>query len=206
MARTSERESARQDARTKAQAKKDSDLGLSPPDYIDSLKDRLRRKNSVSDDEQPGSLTSTPNSSRTRSFSEPQSDPISGQPQQQQQQQQRLPLQPLQAGRTKPFHPLPSVALSDPQLVKKEDVIGSMFLSSSFYPSSEPLGGRSPSSPLTTSPPQSPRSVASSKSSSYLWAGLSPDLSADSTKQSDESSPSAADATSRTVSWISNRF
>lgn len=60
--------SARMEARAKAQAKADQDLGLSPPDYIENLKDKLRRKPSVDED----SNEMLP--ARTRSFSEPNVD------------------------------------------------------------------------------------------------------------------------------------
>ena len=60
---TADREAARKEARSKAQAKADVDLGLSPPIYIDNLKDKLRRKAS---EEEEARI-------RTRSFSEPQS-------------------------------------------------------------------------------------------------------------------------------------
>ena len=60
---TADREAARKEARAKAQAKADGDLGLSPPVYIDNLKDKLRRKASEEDEARI----------RTRSFSEPQS-------------------------------------------------------------------------------------------------------------------------------------
>ena len=63
---TIDRESARREARVKAQAKADHDLGLSPPDYIDNLKDKLRKKNSADAEESART--------RTRSFSEPQSN------------------------------------------------------------------------------------------------------------------------------------
>ena len=196
---TGEREAARLEARAKAQAKADQDLGLSPPDYIENLRDKLRRKGSVSEDEQAPT--------RTRSFSEPQSD--GGQRQPDFSGREEPSMEPTDVGMdksvrsksshivsesqaSKPSHSVPQV-LSPPS--PKSDVIRSMFLSQNFYSSSELSPQRSPSSPAT-SPPQSPRSVGSSKSSSYLWAGLSPDDS-ESKAPSEDPSPSAV---SRTVS------
>jgi hypothetical protein len=192
--------SARIEARAKAHAKADQDLGLSPPDYIENLKDKLRRKPSVDED----SNQMLP--ARTRSFSEPNVDADKS---------WNLPVHPNVAGQissevvdvppakpprmmvhaptvapankvessrisdttsaVQPFNSVLKNSKSMSQIVSpaapvlqppspRTDVIGSMFVQQHNRPSS--------SSP--TSPPQSPRSVGSSKSTSYLWAGLSP--------------------------------
>ena len=185
--------SARMEARAKAQAKADQDLGLSPPDYIENLKDRLRRKPSVDED----SNEMLP--ARTRSFSEPNVDA---------EKSWNLPIRPQvadlppakpprmmavhpsnvtptkrmessrisdTASAVQPFNSVLKNSKSMSQIVSpvapvlqppspRTDVISNMFVQQHNRPSS--------SSP--TSPPQSPRSVGSSKSTSYLWAGLSP--------------------------------
>lgn len=140
-------ESARKEARAKAQSMPDKDLGLSPPDYIENLREKLRRKPSTDDDTQPG----TP---RTASFS---SNPQAA--------------RSLAASSTNPPAVVPvSKSSSAPQAARppspKSDVIGSMFLQQARK---EAAASVSPASP-----PQSPRSSSSSKSTSYLWAGLSP--------------------------------
>ena len=180
--------SARMEARAKAQAKADQDLGLSPPDYIENLKDKLRRKPSV--DEETNDVLPT----RTRSFSEPNSDA---------EKSWNIPIRPsveiaevppAKPPRLHAITPAPKVELtrmsdtpgfnasklksskSMSQMVvsptapilqppsPRSDVIGTMFV--------QQINGPSSTSP--TSPPQSPRSITSSKSTSYLWAGLSP--------------------------------
>ena len=180
--------SARMEARAKAQAKADQDLGLSPPDYIENLKDKLRRKPSV--DEETNDVLPT----RTRSFSEPNSDA---------EKSWNIPIRPsveiaevppAKPPRLHAITPTPKVELtrmsdtpgfnasklksskSMSQMVvsptapilqppsPRSDVIGTMFV--------QQINGPSSTSP--TSPPQSPRSITSSKSTSYLWAGLSP--------------------------------
>lgn len=194
--------SARLEARAKAHAKADQDLGLSPPDYIENLKDKLRRKPSVDED------VTDILPSRTRSFSEPNAEPD-------QPKSWNLPTRPnvpdqipLQLVDTPPAKPPRMLVLPPTSMIPapvelpripnnstasskyntplkssksmsqmlsptssvlqppspRSDVIGSLFLQQQNGPSS--------SSP--TSPPQSPRSVCSSKSASYLWAGLSP--------------------------------
>ena len=169
-------QSARSEARAKAQAMADRDLGLSPPDYIDNLKDKLRRKPSTEDQDQ-GQPQPPP---RTRSFSEPQVN-----------EPENLPLVPKQHTRDAqaavvPKSSLlknaksvphmitsspPSSSLMQPSSSPRSEVIGSLFLQQQKQQTSND----SPTwSPTSTSPIQSPRSIGSSKSSSYLWAGISP--------------------------------
>ncbi|XP_046461046.1 F-actin-monooxygenase MICAL3-like isoform X11 [Daphnia pulex] len=193
--------SARIEARAKAHAKADQDLGLSPPDYIENLKDKLRRKPSVDED----SHEMLP--ARTRSFSEPNVDAdkswnlpvhpnnVAGQissevvdvppakpPRMMVHAPTVAPANKVESSRisdttsaVQPFNSVLKNSKSMSQIVSpaapvlqppspRTDVIGSMFVQQHNRPSS--------SSP--TSPPQSPRSVGSSKSTSYLWAGLSP--------------------------------
>ena len=203
--------SARMEARAKAQAKPDQDLGLSPPDYIENLKDKLRRKPSV-DEDPPGIPI------RTRSFSEsnhqvellpprtiseiPPAKPprmilpptsmsparlespristtsttttaaLSGQ----------QPY-PLKSSKSMSQMVTPSIQPSSP----RSDVIGSLFLAQQ---------GGAVSSPSAASPPHSPRS---SKSTSYLWAGLSP---AESQAKLDAESTSASASTPSTTNEV----
>lgn len=132
-------ESARKEARAKAHAMADRDLGLSPPDYIENLKEKLRRKPSANDEDEPASTPRKPSlSSVSRSLTVSPTNP------------------PVEVSKSasapQPFRP-PS---------PKSDVIGGMFLRQN----------ETAASPLSA--PQSPRSSDSSKSASYLWAGLSP--------------------------------
>ncbi len=211
-------DSARKEARAKAQAKADQDLGLSPPDYIENLKDKLRRKPSV-DEDADGILHS-----RTRSFSEPNSEvEISW----------NLPARPsTQVAEVPPAKPPrlhATTNITTPakvELSRMSDAPGSKFNSSlkssksmsqmvsPAAPILQPPSPRSdvigtmfvqqhngPSSSSPTSPPQSPRSITSSKSTSYLWAGLSP---AESQAKLDGDSASASatsPSTSNEVCW-----
>lgn len=192
--------SARLEARAKAHAKADQDLGLSPPDYIENLKDKLRRKPSVDED----AIDILP--IRTRSFSEPNVEPekswnLPPRPNLPDQippvvadtppakpprmmlpptsmipapvELPRMPSNPpansafnspLKSSKSMSQMASPSVPVIPPPS-PRSDVIGSLFLQ-------QQQNGPSSSSP--TSPPQSPRSVGSSKSTSYLWAGLAP--------------------------------
>lgn len=191
--------SARLEARAKAHAKADQDLGLSPPDYIENLKDKLRRKPSVDED------TADILPIRTRSFSEPSVEPekpwnlpvrpnlpdqippaVADTPPAKpprmmlpptsmipaQMESPRMPSNPpvnstfsSPLKNSKSMSQMVSPTVSNiPPPSPRSDVIGSLFLQQQNGPSS--------SSP--TSPPQSPRSVGSSKSTSYLWAGLTP--------------------------------
>lgn len=213
-AAATERHTARLEARAKAQAMPDRDLGLSPPDYIENLKDKLRRKPSVNEEE--NSVPALP--PRTRSFSEPHqetddklhaltspSDPPARQ----------VNSQAYSAGavaavvaRTAPSvaAPPPAVlktAKSVPQMLPppRSDVIGHLFLHQQQQQTTT-----SPSSSLSpTSPPLSPQSSSSSKSASYLWAGLSP---AESQLKLDEAAttPFSSSTSPPTVCILNNFF
>lgn len=214
--------SARIEARAKAQAKADQDLGLSPPDYIENLKDKLRRKPSIDDD------SNEVLHARTRSFSEPSIDAeksrdlpsrpnapvkmateVAGPPPAKPPRLMAIPttitpakkLEPSRISNKASAVPAynnsmlknakslshivsPTVPVLQPPS-PRTDVIGNMFVQQHNRPPS--------SSP--TSPPQSPRSVDSSKSTSYLWAGLSP---AESQAKLDADSPASASSPSTT--------
>ena len=170
---TADRESARQEARLKAQAKADQDLGLSPPDYIDNLKDKLRKKtpSSASDcDRQQAGRTRSFSESRPESWDDPVSkDPAAGV----KSKQYPAVSNPHLAGEDrKTCYSIPVMSsqsashFSLSQSPKTSDVIRGMFLSHNALPTTPTA--------LAPSPPISPRSTESSKSSSYLWAGLSP--------------------------------
>ncbi|KAI9560901.1 hypothetical protein GHT06_011855 [Daphnia sinensis] len=211
--------SARLEARAKAQAKADQDLGLSPPDYIENLKDKLRRKPSVDDDSNEVLPV------RTRSFSEPNVDaekswdlpsrpnapaqipsevagiPPAKPPRLMATPSNITPAKKMEQSRisdnvsavptfnnsvlknAKSMSHIVTPTIQPPS--PRTDVIGNMFVQQHNRPSS--------SSP--TSPPQSPRSVDSSKSTSYLWAGLSP---AESQAKLDADSAASASSPSTT--------
>ncbi|XP_059350658.1 F-actin-monooxygenase MICAL3-like isoform X10 [Daphnia carinata] len=213
-------DSARKEARAKAQAKADQDLGLSPPDYIENLKDKLRRKPSVDDDSNEVLPV------RTRSFSEPNVDaekswdlpsrpnvpvqipseviPPAKPPRLMATPSNITPAKKVEQSRisdnasavptfnnsalknAKSLSHIvsPTVPVLQPPS-PRTDVIGNMFIQQHNRPSS-----LSP-----TSPPQSPRSVDSSKSTSYLWAGLSP---AESNVKLDADSAASASSPSTT--------
>lgn len=214
--------SARMEARAKAQAKADQDLGLSPPDYIENLKDKLRRKPSIDDDSNEVLPV------RNRSFSEPNVDAekswdlpsrpnapvlipseVAGIPPAKPPRLMATPSNITPAKKVEPSRisdnasavqtfnnsvlknakslshiVTPTVPVLQPPS-PRTDVIGNMFVQQHNRPSS--------SSP--TSPPQSPRSVDSSKSTSYLWAGLSP---AESQAKLDADSAASASSPSTT--------
>lgn len=197
-------QSARKEARAKAQAKADQDLGLSPPDYIENLKDKLRRKPSVSEEAEE----SFPQ--RTRSFSEPQPEPegsskaaLPPYPSDLFASRKAVPQAPSaidaiaaaakNAPPKPPRTPVPppppaplKSAKSVPQMLSppspRSEVIGHLFLQQQQ---------ERPSSSSPTSPPLSPNSTGSSKSASYLWAGISP---ADSQLKLDDPTADAAAA------------
>jgi len=187
-------QSARNEARAKAQAMADRDLGLSPPDYIDNLKDKLRRKTSTDDQDVPPQPPL-----RSRSFSEPQANDQENVPVAQKQQQATAALvqkpAPLKSAKSVPhmmpgsFSPTPPMQLHNSP---RSEVIGSLFLQQQRTSNDSPTW----SSP--TSAPQSPRSIGSSKSSSYLWAGISPaesQLKLDEATSAPAVSPASASAT-----------
>ena len=186
---TIDRESARKEARAKAHAKADQDLGLSPPVFIENLKDKLKKKSSSNDDDESVTL-------RTRSFSERQL--------QLEEKPTLLPETVLKdpktaAGSSAVTHkpPMKSVPQTlnispvhnQPPASPKTEVLRSLFLSHNALTD----GASRPSSLTPTSPPRSPRSVSSSNSASYLWAGLSPD----------ESEPKASDSSASPVREVS---
>lgn len=174
-------QSARMEARAKAQAKADRDLGMSPPDYIENLKEKLRRKPSTTDEDIP-----PPIPQRTRCFSEPNSEV------------DVKPPVPSVTPRTPVLPPAAALktAKSVPQMVPppspRSDVLGHLFLQ-------QQQAHMSPSS--STSPPLSPRSGSSSKSTSYLWAGLSP---AESQNKLDEAAVVSVPTSSTSPTPVSN--
>jgi hypothetical protein len=180
-------QTARSEARAKAQAMADRDLGLSPPDYIDNLKDKLRRKTSTDDQDVPPQPPP-----RSRSFSEPQANEQESNPVVNKQQGATAIVQkpaPLKSAKSVP-HMLPGsfsspTTLMQPHHSPRSEVIGSLFLQH------QRTSNDSPTWSTPTSPPQSPRSIGSSKSSSYLWAGIS---AAESQLKLDESAPKDTEA------------